>query len=288
MSLELCNNCGIEGHNFKECSFPKTSYGIVCIKKDRLDLDYLLICRRFSLSYIEFIRGRYKIFDSNILFNLFKHMTIQERNDILTKNFDELWDSLWINNKYKKTDPRSDYTTGKDKFLLLKEGIIIPFQCIKVSLDYLIRNSYSIYEDPEWDFPKGRRNISENDYECAIREFCEETNFKPSDIKILKEQGEFIEIHRGTNGIKYRTVYFLAEFVGRNNNPRIDKNNKHQAMEISQIGWYNYEKSLSKFREYDTEKKNVIRNVYKKLMKIEDIELKTDESSESSKDKDIN
>lgn len=266
MPNEKCNNCGIEGHNFKECNYPKTSYGIVCVKRIENDLKYLLICRRFSLSYIEFIRGRYKIFDSNILFNLFKHMTIQERNDIISKDFDTLWDLLWINNKYKKTDPRSDYMKGKEKFMLLKEGVIIPFQCIKISLDYLIRNSYSIYIDPEWDFPKGRRNTLENDYECAIREFSEETNFKKEDVRINKDLGEFIEIHRGTNGIKYRTIYFLAEFVGKDDNPIINSKNKHQAMEISKIGWYNFEEGMYKFREYDNEKKNVISNVYKKLM----------------------
>lgn len=264
---EYCNNCGLAGHNFKECNHPKTSYGIVCVKKDEKGiLNYLLICRRFSLSYIEFIRGRYKIFDSNILFNLFKHMTIYERNDILTKDFDTLWDALWINNKYKKTDPRSDYIKGKEKFILLKEGIIIPFQCIKISLEYLTRNSYSIYTEPEWDFPKGRRNTSENDYDCALREFSEETNFKKSNIKIHKDLGEFVEIHRGTNGIRYRTIYFLGEFVGKDSTPVIDEKNKHQAMEISQIGWYNFEDGMGKFREYDDEKKNVISNVYKKLM----------------------
>lgn len=279
--MNYCNNCGEEGHTFKECNFPKTSYGIVCVNKSITnELNYLLICRRCSLSYIEFIRGRYKIFDSNILFNLFKHMTIKERNDILTKPFDDLWHDLWINNKYKKIDPRSDYVKGKEKFKILKEGVIIPFQCIKVSLDYLIRNSYSIYEDPEWDFPKGRRNSHENDYECAIREFCEETNFKKDDIKIIKEAGEFIEIHKGTNGIQYRTVYFLAEFLNPNYCPKIDQNNKYQAMEISDIGWFNYEKSLAKFREYDGEKKNVIRNVYKKLIRYNNINLLNGTSKE--------
>jgi 8-oxo-dGTP pyrophosphatase MutT (NUDIX family) len=29
--------------------------------------------------------------------------------------------------------------------------------------------------EPEWSFPKGRRKIKENDLDCAVREFCEET-----------------------------------------------------------------------------------------------------------------
>ena len=265
---DICNNCGKVGHIFKDCNYPKTSYGIVCVRENQSLYDFLLICRRNSLSYIEFIRGRYKLFDSNILMTLFKHMTIEERNDLLTKNFDELWDNLWINNKYKKSDIRSDYEKGKTKFLLLKEGIIIMYQGIKVTLDYIIRNTYSIYEEPEWDFPKGRRNTNETDVQCAMREFCEETNFNINDFTIIDEN-TFVEIHRGTNGIKYRTIYFLAK-QKTNKVPEIDKNNKYQLTEISQIGWYNYEKGMDKFREYDTEKKNVIINVYKKLKDLKD------------------
>ena len=170
-----------------------------------------------------------------------------------------------IHNKYKKNDIRSDYEKGKIKFNLLKEGTIIMYQNVWINLNYLIRNSYSIYNEPEWDFPKGRRNVNEKDIECAIREFCEETNFTKEDVEIVDDE-TFIEIHKGTNGIKYRTIYFLANFKG-NKEPIVDKNNKNQIMEVGKIGWFNYEKTLSKFREYDDEKKNVIRNVYKKLKK---------------------
>jgi len=260
---EYCNNCGIIGHKFRDCNYPKTSYGIVCTEKREKNTFFLLICRRNSLSYIEFIRGRYKMYDANMLFCLFKHMTIEERKDILEKEFDVLWDGLWINNKYRKTDTRSDYEKGKKRFYLLREGIIINYSNLKLSLEYIIKNTYSIYEEPEWDFPKGRRNSYEDDIECAKREFCEETNFKPDDFKVIDDE-KFVEIHIGTNGIKYRTIYF-ASTSNTDKKPEIDKNNKFQTMEISKIAWFSYEEALSKFRDYDIEKKNVIKNVYKKL-----------------------
>lgn len=261
---EFCNNCGKYGHKFRDCNFPKTSYGIVCTKQNSDKYYFLLICRRNSLSYIEFIRGRYKLYDTNMLFCLFKHMVKQERIDILTKSFNELWDSLWINNKYKKTDVRSDYEKGFKKFTLLKEGININYNKIQMSLDYIVKNTYSIYDEPEWDFPKGRRNAYEDDITCASREFCEETNFKNKDFTIIDNQ-QFIEIHIGTNGIKYRTIYFAAEAY-TNKTPIIDPNNQHQLMEISNIGWFSYEEVIHKFRDYDVEKKKVIVNVYKKLI----------------------
>lgn len=262
---KYCNNCGEYGHKFKDCKYPKTSYGVVCTKKINNEYNFLLICRRSSLSYIEFLRGRYKMFDTNLLFTLFKHMTKNERLDILTKTFDNLWDDLWINNKYKKSDIRSDYEKGKTKFMLLRSGTRILHLNIVVSLQYIIRNTYSIYGEPEWDFPKGRRNSFENDIQCATREFCEETNFKKSDIKIIDNE-TFTEIHTGTNGIKYRTIYFTAESIS-NHKPIIDEKNKYQLMEISNIGWFNYEEAIAKFRDYDEAKKKIIENVYKKLIK---------------------
>ena len=271
---EYCNNCGEIGHKFRDCNYPKTSYGIVCTKKIGKNVSFLLICRRNSLSYIEFLRGRYKMYDSNMLFCLFKHMTIQERKDILNEKFENLWDGLWINNKYKKTDSRSDYEKGRKRFDLLREGIIINYNNIKLSLEYIIKNTYSIYEEPEWDFPKGRRNSYEDDMECAKREFCEETNFKPDDFQVIDGE-KFIENHIGTNGIKYRTIYFASESKS-DKKPMVDKNNKFQTMEISDISWFSYEDALAKFRDYDVEKKNVIRNVYKKLI---DYDNKSNEKS---------
>ena len=60
----------------------------------------------------------------------------------------------------------------------------------------------------------------------------------------------------------------------------IDQNNKHQVMEISKIGWFSYEETLAKFREYDGEKKNVLINVYKKLKNLENKSISTDENKE--------
>ena len=41
-------------------------------------------------------------------------------------------------------------------------------------------------------------------------------------------------------------------------------------MEISDIGWFSYEKTIAKFRDYDVEKKKVIVDVYKKLIGARD------------------
>ena len=55
-------------------------------------------------------------------------------------------------------------------------------------------------------------------------------------------------------------------------------------MEIGKIGWFNYEKALGKFREYDEEKKNVIKNVYKKLKNIKINSINNDRDANEAKE----
>ena len=42
-------------------------------------------------------------------------------------------------------------------------------------------------KNPEWGFPKGRRNLKERDRECAVREFSEETGLTAEDY-IIQEK----------------------------------------------------------------------------------------------------
>ena len=39
-------------------------------------------------------------------------------------------------------------------------------------------NKNSNWIEPEWEVPKGRRNLNESDIDCALREFTEETGYK--------------------------------------------------------------------------------------------------------------
>ena len=92
----FCSNCGKYGHNIKKCEEPITSLGIISVKLTNLDFNsevfkkfltskyldidnynfshidninrleefknnikFLMIQRKHSLSYIEFIRGKY-------------------------------------------------------------------------------------------------------------------------------------------------------------------------------------------------------------------------------------
>ena len=170
-----CNNCGKRGHTFGQCKLPILSYGILAYRLDGDVEKLLMIQRRDSLCYIEFLRGKYKIDDKEYLKILFSNFTKEEINKILTKEFDELWYSLWMTMAFKNTRVRNEYNRSKINFNKLK------------SLDFfkdLINEINIIYDEPEWEFPKGRRNTNEYNKDCAIREFTEETGII-KDYKIL-------------------------------------------------------------------------------------------------------
>jgi ADP-ribose pyrophosphatase YjhB (NUDIX family) len=64
--------------------------------------------------------------------------------------------------------------------------------------------------EPEWGFPKGRRNIDESDITCARREFFEETRLDPSNITIYTWMQPIEEMFFGINRINYKHVYYVA------------------------------------------------------------------------------
>ena len=75
-----CLNCGILGHTIKTCNYPITSYGIVCYYiNNKKEIKYLLIQRKDSLCYIEFIRGKYDLTNLDFLCNIFKCITNKEK-----------------------------------------------------------------------------------------------------------------------------------------------------------------------------------------------------------------
>ena len=153
----FCNNCGKSGHLFHQCKLPITSIGIVAIRKVEKDVEILLIRRKNSLGFVDFMRGKYNINNFRYIVNLFNKMSKEEKNLILNKDFTYLWKYLWgsnINNQYKNEEKISH-----EKLNSLKKGIIIDNKLVNISI--IIENTDEEYPEPEWGFPKGRRNYQE-------------------------------------------------------------------------------------------------------------------------------
>ena len=259
-----CSNCGKYGHIYKHCTEAVTSYGIILYKLHHSEINYLLIRRKDSLTYVEFIRGRYNINNIEYIYKLINGMTCDEKKRLLDLSFEELWNCLWtkpIQKQHKK-----EYNFSQEKFYYLK-NTIEDNSYSKSILFNLIHRSNSIWNIPEWGFPKGRRNLYENDLDCAEREFIEETGLKKSDFMILKHINPVYEVFTGSNNIKYKHIYYIAISIS-DIDICINNNNKYQIAEIGDIGWFNFTDSINNIRPTNPEKRMVLskaNNIIKNL-----------------------
>lgn len=229
-----CINCGMFGHYIQKCKYPIISYGIILY--DLKEKKYLMICRSKSFGYIEFLIGNYSVNNNVQIQYLLDEMSVEEKENLLTCDFLDLWNDLW----FKPLDERS-----KKKFDILKNG----------ELKNMIQKSSS-WETPEWEFPKGRKKIREKMIECAVREFSEETGYTKNDIKIIDNVIPYEEVFIGSNVKSYKHKYYLSVLIG-NKNPT----NSIQYSEISKIKWLTYEECLENIREYSVEKKKMITDI---------------------------
>ena len=160
-TYQFCNNCGKSGHIFQQCLQPIISNGIIACRKNGLGKwEFLTICRKNTLGYIDFLRGKYPLYNKDYIQDLINEMTLTEKENILNKTFAELWSNLW--GDYVGLQYRGEEKNSKDKFLQIKKGIVISNN-EAYDLSIIVRESNTTWEEPEWGFPKGRRNYGEND-----------------------------------------------------------------------------------------------------------------------------
>ena len=256
-SCIYCNNCGKIGHLFHQCKVPITSIGVITVRYINNNVEVLMIRRKDSLAFVDFIRGKYNLDNIEYLNSLFEKMTKFEHDSIKSKSFNELWKYLWgrdINNQYKNEEKVSC-----NKFNSLKKGIIINNKtyCLNSILD----NIKKYYDEPEWGFPKGRRNFQENDITCALREFEEETGYLKDNILIVNNILPIEETFTSCNNKSYKHKYFIG-LMKNNNIP----SNIFQTNEISKISWVNANNVNDYIRNYNIEKKKII-NIVNNLLK---------------------
>lgn len=256
----LCNNCGKQGHQFHQCKLPITSYGIILFRYSEKGIQYLMIRRKDSFGYIDFIRGKYVPNNYEHLQNIFNEMSILEREKILASDFETLWKAMWgiqdYCNQYK-----GEEIASQKKFEALKTGLPIGLNNDLVTLEKLIKDSKTDWKETEWEFPKGRRNYQEKDLDCALREFEEETGYLKKDIKVIENLLPFEEMFLGSNHKAYKHKYFLGYTENNDNNLL----NNFQRTEVSKIEWKTLEECLDAIRPYNLEKKQLIININKVL-----------------------
>ena len=256
MNKNVCNNCGKQGHSFHQCNLPITSYGIIAFNLNPQGNKFLMIRRKDSFGYIDFIRGKYSPYNIYQIQNILNEMSITEKERILTQPFDKLSRNMWggvSSNQYKN----EEHISSK-KMEQIRTGVIVNNEL--VTLKDLIDKSNTKWSETEWEFPKGRRNLKEKDLDCALREFQEETGILSSKINIVENVLPFEEIFIGTNHKSYKHKYFLGCI-----NEIEEPLNNFQLTEVSKIEWKTLEQCLKDIRPYNLEKKELIININKVL-----------------------
>ncbi|ARF09819.1 NUDIX hydrolase [Indivirus ILV1] len=222
-------------------------------------IKFLLIRRKHTLGFLEFIRGRYIIDNIDGIIFLFKQMTPDEIMKIKTLSFDELWVDVWGSKQHKTTSPiyQSEYMNSKDKYNKLKN------ENISLNLNFYTDNVKPVWEFAEWGFPKGRRNIKERNIDCAIREFQEESGFdgNGNDFILLDNIEPIEETLIGTNGVNYRHIYYIA-IANSKKLPKINPENQVQLDEIGDIKYMTYEDCIKMIRSHHIDRQKIITQIY--------------------------
>lgn len=293
-----CNNCGKYGHNYSHCKNLITSYGVIAFRwnPEINTTQYLLICRKNTLGFMDFIRGKYVTNDNDYIYNMITQMTETETKYIMSGNFENSWNLAFGNGDVEMSDipnidlsfcgihlndssfllPQIDISQADtDKFnktLSLKNEKNISQEKYRQlsmkrtaegvpTLSYLIKKSVesgNVWNEPEWGFPKGRRNYRESDYDCAIREFCEETGFDQKVLRNVQNVVPFEEIFMGSNYKSYKHRYYLV------NIPYVHSQNMEsfERAEVSKMEWKTYEECIRDIRPYNLEKRRLITNIH--------------------------
>jgi 8-oxo-dGTP pyrophosphatase MutT (NUDIX family) len=260
MSDNYCNNCNKSGHGYHLCKLPITSIGIVAFRIINKQLQYLSICRKDSFGFIDFMRGKYSVNNKDYIMNMLIQMTTLEKQYLLSMTFADLWIYIWgvsnISNQYKHEENGS-----REKLEHLRNGV--HSNNISYTLSSLIEESdkFTIWSEPEWGFPKGRRNYQEKDYDCAIREFCEETGFNRKHVCNIRNICPVEEIFTGSNYKSYKHKYYIAYIPDEYSNNVTN----YEPTEVSNMEWKTYDDCISSMRPYNLEKKRLLTNINQML-----------------------
>lgn len=262
----FCANCGALGHMYRSCNQPIISYGVICYKIDKGIPKYLMVQRKDSLAYVEFVRGKYNLNVKTYILDLFSLMTEEERQNIISKPFDTIWQEMWC----KKICDESrnfgkEFKEAHDKFMSLKVGYYIKDSNDEIEF-FNLQQAYDTtrpkFTETEWGFPKGRRNINEDDVSCALREFKEETGVNPKYLKLCNSHIKpFDEVFSGSNKVRYKHVYYIARLTTEIKCFTVNPNNKQQCKEIRSIQWFTYEEAQDKLRDYNIERKELLKRL---------------------------
>jgi 8-oxo-dGTP pyrophosphatase MutT (NUDIX family) len=233
----ICFNKNDKINNNKNNYKKNISFGIIGFKILNDKLYLLNIIRKNTYAYDDVFL---KKLSNNVIPLYSKYLTNTEKQNILTKSFEELY-IRDINDKKRK-----------ETFLYNKKKLM------KNMKKY---NSYFI--EPERGFPKGLNKFEKKNnitnLETAIREFIEEANIKSNEFNVINIP-PFYETYISYTNKVYTNVYYLAE-INESYIPNINYSVKENYCEVSKIEFLEVYDLLKKLRVDDINKKKLIIDV---------------------------
>lgn len=255
--IVYCNNCGKLGHLYHQCKLPITSYGIIAFKKDNNNnIYFLMIRRKDTLGYVDFIRGKYSLHNLGFIMNMLEEMTLKEKHNICNLEFETLWSNLWGSNSKIGSYQKMEEKSSSDKLKQLKDGLNIKNN-VTIKLSNIVKETKYNWSEPEWGFPKGRRNHLETDLDCALREWQEETGYDKSNIQIIQNLIPFDEVFTGSNYKSYKHKYYVAWFKSDNFSC-----NSYERNEVGKMEWKKIDDALKCIRPYNIERIELIKKIH--------------------------
>lgn len=203
----------------------KRSFGIACCKPTENGVQLLMIKKRFTYAYFDFIFGKYDSKDIRGLKELFGRMTYWEKMLIMEGDFNAMWNRLMNTNKNTRLVPRSDiescYPAKKQRFENL-------FRSDQRRLREALNNTP--IADPIWELPKGHPIKGERPIDTAIREFKEETGGTLADYDILYDCRPIVQTYK--NGKNTHIITYFLAIAHKNWTPKLDFSSYEQTLEV--------------------------------------------------------
>ncbi len=185
-----------------------------------------MVCKRYTYAYNTFIHGIYDAGDNNSLRLLFNSMTTDEKHDILSLNFNQMWYRVWLH-----MPPNCNYYQSRTRF----ETVFMRDNGVR--LRKLISGSSNGRR--VWEIPKGRKkNPKEPDIVCACREFQEETGIKKQYYKVFPDAK--CRYSFSDDGVNYVNNYYVA-ITRIQGEVRVNFDIQDQIDEVGDIRWMTIE-----------------------------------------------
>ena len=141
-----------------------------------------------------------------------------------------------------------------------------------INFNYLIEKTKNdTFDETEIEFPKGRRNLNENNINTALREFEEESGLSRNKINLINNKS-YEEIYIAVNNVRYRHIYYIAKCNAKNFKSIVNlfnPKNKTQIKEVMDVKWFDYDDVLDNIRNIYLERKELFKRVDKIINKYE-------------------